>query len=378
MIDYPYDDLINQRTTLFKKKENWIYINEKQGIPVRTKSGFLSIYTGKKGSGKTYACGITCTQFKNVIAFDPSPDIAFRKTLDEIGVEPEWNFWKLENKKGKNTLKFNICDCGKRVVEAIFYKIPSTDKGRKQKAAFEKYFSQNRDKKDWASFKQLCEDYKIEHYLTDFEKIFDKKDKGMDIQEIQTGKHSIWIGGIDIQTLSLGIFFSMLIENRGSDINLDYFGQDFLLVYVDEAQHYAKFGTSLGNSIANAAEQYRKLGIGLIVSGSAFKSANAGIHPSIRHQKDYAFIFKTEGSVKQYKDEGMDLIDDDWNELKEYECFCFDSRRDNADFFKVKFDNYFLIVRDLLLKNKKRSIIVGDETNYQQIIQDQLANYHYS
>jgi len=366
------DLLINEHSEEIRKKPNHFYFNEKHSYEVRPKDGFVMLVTGKKGSGKTYMCAGVCDQFVNMIAFDPTPDKSFIPTLEKIGVGNDWVSWDWDSTE-KNCLKFNICDCGRTVVSAIFSNTLSNVE-RKQSMLLEQYFKQPKEHKNWESFVDMCNQNKLAHYIPEFAKVFSKKDKGVSIEDIQRGKHVISIYGLDYQSLSLGILFSMIADNRGyrnASGLLDPFGKDFLVCYIDEAQDYARINTSLGNAFAVASKQWRKLGIGLIASGSIFKSQKAGFHPDLRRQKDLLCIFRTEGSLAQYKDEGYPMIADDWGDLPQYFCYVFDSRRDIMDFYKTCFDSFFLDLRLALVQSLKKRVIENDDTDYSFVFNKQ-------
>ena len=329
--------------------------DENQNITIKKKHGCVFLITGKKGSGKTYLSGIISDQFENVIYLDPVVGGAFKQTISEICGVNGWKVWRVSDDHKKDVLKLNISECGRKVVESIFYKIPKRTE-LKQKNALTNFFKQPKELKNWKSFEVMCQDNKLDMYLPEFEKLFSKKDEGVSIKDLQHGKHIIEMQNIDPQTLTMGIFFNMLIEQRGLDKKIDYFGKDFLLMCVDEGQEYARMGTSLGNSLSKAGEQYRKFGIGLMVSGSNYSGINSGFHPGLRRQKDYLCIFKTEGNIVPYKKDGIDIIEDDWVELREYWFFLYNSFEMAMSRHPIKASKFYLQRREQVrLSNRVKS-----------------------
>lgn len=370
------DSLANEGQQKIRQRKNWVSFNKKQGFSFDPKDGIRAIICGEPGSGKSYALAVILNQFKNVLMFDPSPNIDFfGKTLDEIGVQEEWICYRLDPKsKAKNVLKLNICDCGEEVANAIFYKTIKNANERNKRNAMQKFFRLPRDRKNWSDFKHMMIENDLDGYLEDFGWVFSKQDDGKSIEDLQVGKIVIGIEGINSQSMALGIFLAVLSESRTGlkkRGEIDELGEDFLVLSLDEGQSYAMLNTSLGNSMAKNNAVLRKCGIGQVVAGSFWSGKEIGFHPVLRKNRNYTFIFNSPASEKGYMGDAIDVRSYDFDGLEKYHFF-FWNDEEKLPRRTVFCDTFFLDVRRALASAGEDRRIDPFEVDSESVFQDLL------
>jgi len=335
-----------KQQTIKKLPANTIILSPNTQIKINTIDGVRWINVGDAGSGKSWKNGIECSQFKNVVFWDPTKKFYQNiiKQANEIkqlyGDEEAQKYrqaWKLyqltpeeiltknyyDTDEGKieiKPFKMNVNDLNSRCLDAIFWRVEKNQKEIIRRQLLHEFLMRkHKTYKDW---KQLCEEVKgLDAIFNDLEWILSHDDSAPSLESIVHGKSIVDISDISTNNCCVGAFMQSLFGLR-KDLSDDYLfdPNHFVIMALDEAQDYCINNNPFGVAFADINKQARKFGIGEILTGSAYNK----LHIDVRTKSNMQFVFKSKGMTNKYRNNNLDIMPEEWDNLQEHACFVFD------------------------------------------------------
>jgi hypothetical protein len=317
--------------------KNTIFFSKNASVRINTVDGVRWINVGDAGSGKSWKNAIECSQFKNVLFWDPTrkfyqtilmqAEIIENEYGSKIDADKYRNKWKQfiltpeqePNANGMVPFKMNVNDLNTRCLETIFWKMEESDKATKRRQALHEFLM--RKHKTYQDWKQLCEEVKgLASTFKDLDWILSHDDSAPDLEEIVHGASIIDISDISTNNCCVGVFMQCLFGARKELPDSYLFDPEhFVIMALDEAQDYCTNNSPFGVAFSDVNKQARKFGIGEILTGSAYNT----LQIDVRTKANMQFIFKSKGMTNKYRGSNLDIMPEEWDLLTKWGCFIF-------------------------------------------------------